>query len=878
MKLNIQLFAQTILDNEQSSTSSPTAYYTIEATPSNRITDKVDITIVVKSHLGSNQSSLGTGPSMGLEAHFTFNGNQNRSLVLKDTGESWTGTTEHTASVTYTITTNSPTQNSMTCSVHIYRTGSAAGSSSKGAQLWETNCSNITIPIVPASTITSVSSGTTNYAPSVVFTPKDATFKYKIKYSLNSWNYTTGFITPNTTSTYTYNSYTITTATLAPYLTNATSGTATATLYTYDSSGTQLGDPDSKTFTITLNSSVVPSVTIGTITEANATMQSLNWGVFVQNKSQLNIPITATGIYNSTITSVVTTINGKTFNGTNVTTTTLVTAGTNTISTTITDSRGRTATATKTYSVVAYANPTITTAQVQRCLSDGTLSDEGTYLLYSFVGSISSVSNHNAKTFKLGYKKTTDANYTYVTLSSNYTINNIDTISSFTINQDYSYDIVFQAIDSFTTTAINRSIDTGFDLMNFNASGKAMAIGKVSEAGANEELLEIDLPTNITQELTTTAFNGRVWDFTTGNSTDTWVPVAGSNGKWQHRAIPTAYSNSPDTLDVNGAKQLRSLASVTSGNTANRPWHLIMKTNALTPAWRDTEAIIMIRSFYLGGPTGILKVALKGNNTSNPSASVTWLSRYGFNMQQVCIGLYNGTNGNGYYADVYVKRGTYARCEVVALRYSSDWQFVNSNEADNGASYTNVYANAGTTGMSRNYSSIIYPGEEYGRLVTSASATNTSSITLSGLDLEKDYQYEIWVSFSATSTGAMQVQPNGKNKVTNQHIQDCRVNNTNYAVYNRVNNSDYLYSGDITASGQSTLLVYKISQAVAGSNTWFTVQYQMSNVGGTTSNNTTTWGGGQFKISDSGENITSITFKNSNSSNFNSIYARCYRL
>ena len=132
MKLNIQLFAQTILDNEQSNTSSPTAYYTIIATPGTRLTDKVDITITVKSHLGSNQSSLGTGPSMGLEAYFTFNGNQNRSLVLKDTDESWSGTTEHTASVTYTITTNSPTQNSMTCSVHIYRTGSAAGSSSNG--------------------------------------------------------------------------------------------------------------------------------------------------------------------------------------------------------------------------------------------------------------------------------------------------------------------------------------------------------------------------------------------------------------------------------------------------------------------------------------------------------------------------------------------------------------------------------------------------------------------------------------------------------------------------------------------------------------------------------------------------------------------------
>ena len=329
---------------------------------------------------------------------------------------------------------------------------------------------------------------------------------------------------------------------LANQIPNSTSGTCTITCITYNGE-TVIG---TKTVNLTLNvpSSIVPSVSIGTLTEANTTMQSLNWGVFVQNKSQLNIPITATGIYGSSISSIITTINGLNFTGSSVTTSTLVTSGTNTISTTVTDSRGRTATTTKTYNVVAYANPLITTAQAQRCLNDGTISEDGTYLLYSFVGSISPVSNNNSKNFRLGYKRTIDNNYTYVTLSTNYSINISDEISSFTISPDYAYDVIFEAIDSFMTNTINRIIDTGFDLLNFNANGKAMAIGKVSEAGVNEELLEIDLPMQVTQP------------FSSDSPITTSDTITGNDyvGKWNNyiNDLGTNNTTSNDVLVLNG--------------------------------------------------------------------------------------------------------------------------------------------------------------------------------------------------------------------------------------------------------------------------------------------------------------------------------------
>ena len=383
--------------------------------------------------------------------------------------------------------------------------------------------------ISPAnSTITSITDITLGNAPTIKWTPIKSDDKFKITYTSSNGeaSYTTpSFIEPGSTSEYTYNSDTLAVADFASEFSGETD-TFTVQLDTYNSDGTLLGS-DTDTFTVTLPSSVVPSVTIGTLTEADATMISKNWGVFVQNKSKLSIPITATGIYDSTIQSIVTTINGLNFTGTPVATPTLVTSGTNTISTTVTDSRGRTATDTETYSVVAYANPNIEIAQVQRCLSDGTISDNGTYLSIDFKSTISAVDNHNTALHRIGYKKTTDANYTYVTLSSNYAVNIASQVSTFTISTDYEYDIIFESTDAFMTATINRLIDTGFDLLNFNASGKSMAIGKVSTAGANDELLEVGLDTEFTKNVKFSS-DGYSTSSTAGYTTDQY-------GNFQHQ-------------------------------------------------------------------------------------------------------------------------------------------------------------------------------------------------------------------------------------------------------------------------------------------------------------------------------------------------------
>lgn len=290
--------------------------------------------------------------------------------------------------------------------------------------------------------------------------------------------------------------------TLAELITNSASGACVISCTSYD--GSTLIGTSTANLTLNVPSSLVPSVTIFNPTELDPTMESLDWNVFVQNKSKIGIPISASGSYGSTISSIITTINGVNYQGDYVETPILTTSGSTLITTIVTDSRGRTATNTKTIYVEPYTNPTITSVEAQRCLQDGTIDEDGTYLLYTFVGSISSVANHNSKLFQIGYKKTTDENYTFATISSTYSVNESNSVSSFTISPDYAYDIIFEAVDSFMTTAIGRELPVGFDIMNFNASGKAMAFGKVSEAGPNEELLEIDLPVEVLQPISGT--------------------------------------------------------------------------------------------------------------------------------------------------------------------------------------------------------------------------------------------------------------------------------------------------------------------------------------------------------------------------------------
>ncbi len=503
MKLNIQLFAgscsigtiteTTDINTNQSTFTIPATLTTSGSTYNN---DNAYMTLQWRYSGGSSWTTI---------SKKTFGIGQNSSKT-----KSWTLSLTHEDDGTLT---------DVQFRVQWYITSSTSGTSS-------TKTYSPTI-IPRASDIDSITNGTTPYNPTIVWTPKNSSFRYKVEF-LNSINHSTNLsyiIVPNQTTPYTYDSLEVNNNSYNNV--DSITQTMTAILYTYKSD--DIVNPigtKTKTFTTTLNSNIKPTISISNLAEADETMQSLNWGIYVKGKSKLSYKINYSFPFpmpsSATLSS---NTNGQNFDANasiseytrtqTFTTNTLSIVGTNTITARATDSRTRYTDATpQTYTVVDYSNPTVSTAQVERCDENGNVTADGIYIKISYGASISSCSGNNTPyaTYKVGYRIQNTEDYTYVPLTTNvnsYSASGIlftDGIKSANssgikveISPDYTYDIQFYVEDVFTESTNVQSLDTGFDLMNFNASGKAMAIGKVSEAGANENLFEVALPTKFTE-------------------------------------------------------------------------------------------------------------------------------------------------------------------------------------------------------------------------------------------------------------------------------------------------------------------------------------------------------------------------------------------
>ena len=239
--------------------------------------------------------------------------------------------------------------------------------------------------IARASTITSAAEVPLGNNCYIRWTPKSKDFRYKIKFALGSFSYTTGAIHPNTTSTYNYTEYAIP-LTVASQLPNATSGTMTATLYTYSDSGAtvQVGSASSATFTVSVpdNASTKPYITM---TLSPVTPYAKFASIYLQGRSSVKASFTGSGQYGANIKSYSMKIGTKSYSDP-YTSDILVTSGNITVTGIATDSRGYSTTITQTINVFAYETPYISPYTgykniiCERSTSDGTASDSGTYL------------------------------------------------------------------------------------------------------------------------------------------------------------------------------------------------------------------------------------------------------------------------------------------------------------------------------------------------------------------------------------------------------------------------------------------------------------------------------------------------------------------
>lgn len=274
---------------------------------------------------------------------------------------------------------------------------------------------------------------------------------------------------------------------LASQIPSGLSGTCTITCKTYN--GSTLIGTKTVSFTATVPSSVVPTISGVAVADTN-TSYAAQFGSLVQSKSKAKFTITAAGAYGSTITAYKTVIEGKTYTGASPTTAVLTGSGNVTATITVTDSRGRTATAEKTFNRIAYTAPKITVFEAHRTNAEGVVNYEGSNASITAAFTIASASSKNTNAYKIEYKAQSASAWTLLTNGTGYTYNKA-IITGAVFNSDTSYNVRLTVTDYFGSVTKIVELPTAFTLLDFNASGKGVAFGKVSE----KDGVEFGLPT-----------------------------------------------------------------------------------------------------------------------------------------------------------------------------------------------------------------------------------------------------------------------------------------------------------------------------------------------------------------------------------------------
>ena len=379
----------------------------------------------------------------------------------------------------------------------------SASGSIPDTTLSSTSCSGrVALDTIPrASTLTSASNKTLGSACSVKWTPLSKAFRYKLKFSLGSWNYTTAAIHPNTTSAYTYTDYTLP-LTVANQLPSAKTGTMTVTLYTYSDSGatTQVGSADSDTFTVTVpnNTSTKPTVSM-TLTPVSSLGTAFS-SLYIQGKSKVKATISASGKYSAEITSYKMYVGGKGYNSP-YQSGYLSTPGTVTVKGRAYDSREYYGEIEKDITVLPYSKPALLPASGESSIicarsdANGNLSESGTYLKIKARRSYSKVTSDGVqKNFCIiRYRVRTETTNTFsswvTVLAKTATTDAIDvTLGNVVPSAETAYFVQLGVVDDIgESDAVQFAIPSDFVTIDIPEDHKGRRIGLLRYAQDTDE-------------------------------------------------------------------------------------------------------------------------------------------------------------------------------------------------------------------------------------------------------------------------------------------------------------------------------------------------------------------------------------------------------
>lgn len=277
----------------------------------------------------------------------------------------------------------------------------------------------------------------------------------------------------------------------ANQITNAASGTGTLTLYTYNAAWSAQVGSKSYTVTVSIPSTVVPSITSTTLAEAVSGLAA-KFGAYVQNKSRLAVSISASGIYGSAISRYETTIDGTVYRDRSFTSGVLGNSGSVSIVIKVTDSRGRSMSTTKTITVLPYSPPRITAITAKRIDASGNPDNDGNRFELRLAYSISSLGEKNDRTMTVKYKQADGSYSNLATSTADWAYDGtIQYTDAPEVSPDNTYIVQVTLTDYFGSTSAETELHTSASIMDFLADGTGVAIGKAAENG---EQLDVAWP------------------------------------------------------------------------------------------------------------------------------------------------------------------------------------------------------------------------------------------------------------------------------------------------------------------------------------------------------------------------------------------------
>jgi hypothetical protein len=320
-------------------------------------------------------------------------------------------------------------------------------------------------------------------------------YTHKIQYifgNTNGWLLGSSSAASNTSS----GTWTVPTA-LANQIPNATSGSGTIYLYTYYG-GVYVG-VKSYTFTAKVPNDTTWQPTIPNVTISDAGYRPTGISSYVQGKAKANVVSSSAAQGGASIKSYRVIVSDiGTYYGGNITSGFLTKSGTVTVTVRATDSRGYYREKESTITVVPYSPPKLTTYTASRSPND-----QGANLATSINFSISSVNNQNVKQYSIRYRPS-GGEWVSLAYSTDYYSRNTTHSATGVLDVNSPYEVEFYIKDSYTTVIQTRNIGTAFQLLDFNANGRGVAFGKVSE----KSKFEVGMPAEFSPDFTMP--NGRL--------------------------------------------------------------------------------------------------------------------------------------------------------------------------------------------------------------------------------------------------------------------------------------------------------------------------------------------------------------------------------